>query len=110
MPGSSFCAVRHDVVSAGLNNGIDSIRKRKPDASRAKCVFRRQAAGCHAFGGSVAFAHAHRGAVLLQKGGSDELSGLLPLLGLQAVWAISLFAIGTAFWNYSVRKITVNGG
>ncbi len=48
--------------------------------------------------------------VLLQKGGSDELSGLLPLLGLQAVWAISLFAIGTAFWNYSVRKITVNGG
>ena len=48
--------------------------------------------------------------ILLQKNGSTELSGLLPMLGLQVIWCLILYIAGTLFWNYSVRKITVNGG
>ena len=48
--------------------------------------------------------------ILLQKNGSDSLEGLLPMFGLQLLWAVILTLAGTLFWNYSVRKITVNGG
>ena len=48
--------------------------------------------------------------ILLEKNGSDTIEGLLPMLGLQAAWALILTLAGTLFWNYSVRKITVNGG
>ncbi|MBR5974439.1 MAG: hypothetical protein IK020_04560 [Clostridiales bacterium] len=48
--------------------------------------------------------------ILLEKNGSDTIEGLLPMFGLQAAWALILTLAGTLFWNYSVRKITVNGG
>ena len=48
--------------------------------------------------------------ILLQKNGSDTLQGLLPMLGFQLLWIVILTAAGTLFWNYSVKKITVNGG
>ena len=48
--------------------------------------------------------------ILLQKNGSTELSGLLPMFGLQLAWCLILYVAGTLFWNFSVRKITVNGG
>lgn len=48
--------------------------------------------------------------ILLQKNGSDSIEGLLPMFGLQFLWAVILTLAGTLFWNYSVRKITVNGG
>ena len=48
--------------------------------------------------------------ILLKKNGSDTLSGLLPMLGIQVIWCVVLTIAGMLFWNYSVRKITVNGG
>ena len=48
--------------------------------------------------------------ILLEKNGSDTLQGLLPMFGFQLLWIIILTAAGTLFWNYSVKKITVNGG
>ena len=48
--------------------------------------------------------------ILLQKNGTDTIEGLLPMFGLQLAWALILTLAGTLFWNYSVRKITVNGG
>lgn len=48
--------------------------------------------------------------ILLEKNGSDTLQGLLPMFGFQALWIVILTAAGTLFWNYSVKKITVNGG
>lgn len=48
--------------------------------------------------------------ILLQKNGSDTLQGLLPMFGFQLLWIVILTAAGTLFWNYSVKKITVNGG
>ncbi|MBR1798174.1 MAG: hypothetical protein IJ757_09250 [Clostridiales bacterium] len=48
--------------------------------------------------------------VLLGKGGSDSLAGLIKLWGLQFIWAVVLYVAGVLFWNHSVKKITVNGG
>ncbi len=48
--------------------------------------------------------------VLLGKGGADTLSGAASLWAFQAIWAVILIAVSTLFWNFSVRKITVNGG
>ena len=48
--------------------------------------------------------------ILLQKNGSDTFEGLLPMFALQVIWIVILTAAGTLFWNYSVKKITVNGG
>ena len=48
--------------------------------------------------------------ILLQKNGSDTIEGLLPMFALQVIWIVILTAAGTLFWNYSVKKITVNGG
>ena len=48
--------------------------------------------------------------ILLEKNGADTIEGLLPMFGLQLMWAVILTLAGTLFWNYSVRKITVNGG
>ncbi|MBO4688281.1 MAG: hypothetical protein J5636_07180 [Clostridiales bacterium] len=48
--------------------------------------------------------------ILLEKNGTDTINGLLPMFGLQLLWALILTVAGTLFWNYSVRKITVNGG
>ncbi len=48
--------------------------------------------------------------ILLQKPGYTPDSGMLKMLVLQLVWFIILSLAGSAFWNYSVRKITVNGG
>lgn len=48
--------------------------------------------------------------ILLEKNGSDTLQGLLPMFGFQLLWIVILTAAGTLFWNFSVKKITVNGG
>ena len=32
------------------------------------------------------------------------------MFGLQLIWIVVLTVAGTLFWNYSVKKITVNGG
>ncbi|MBR3532775.1 MAG: hypothetical protein IKN80_02645 [Clostridiales bacterium] len=48
--------------------------------------------------------------ILLEKNGTDTLQGLLPVFGFQILWIVILTAAGTLFWNYSVKKITVNGG
>ena len=48
--------------------------------------------------------------ILLEKNGSNTLQGLLPMFGFQLLWIVILTAAGTLFWNYSVKKITVNGG
>lgn len=48
--------------------------------------------------------------ILLGKNGTDTLQGLLPVFGFQILWIVILTAAGTLFWNYSVKKITVNGG
>ena len=48
--------------------------------------------------------------ILLEKNGSDTMSGLLSLFGMQLIWVVVLTIAGTLFWNHSVRKITVNGG
>ena len=48
--------------------------------------------------------------ILLEKNGADTLQGLLPMFGFQLIWIVILTAAGSLFWNYSVKKITVNGG
>ncbi len=48
--------------------------------------------------------------ILLQKNGSDQMAGLLPLLGMQLCWIVVLTIAGNLFFNHAVRKITVNGG
>ena len=48
--------------------------------------------------------------ILLMKNGSDTPCGLLKLLAIQLAWGIVLSVAGNLFWNYSVKKITVNGG
>lgn len=48
--------------------------------------------------------------ILLQKNGSDTFEGLIAMFGFQIIWIAVLTAAGTLFWNYSVKKITVNGG
>ena len=48
--------------------------------------------------------------ILLRKEGADDLSGVLTFCGFQAAWALALILASTLFWNFSVKKITVNGG
>ena len=48
--------------------------------------------------------------ILLEKNDTNTIEGLLPMFGLQLAWALILTLAGTLFWNYSVKKITVNGG
>ena len=48
--------------------------------------------------------------VLLQKEGYTLGSGLLFSLLLQLGWCIALGLVGAAFWSFSLKKITVNGG
>jgi ABC-2 type transport system permease protein len=48
--------------------------------------------------------------VLLQKPGYTFGSGLVFTLLLQLAWCLALTAAGSAFWNFSLKKITVNGG
>ncbi len=48
--------------------------------------------------------------ILLEKNGADTIEGVLPMFGLQLIWALVLTLAGTLFWNHAVKKITVNGG
>lgn len=48
--------------------------------------------------------------ILLEKNDTNTIEGLLPMFGLQLIWALILTVAGTLFWNHSVKKITVNGG
>ncbi|MCR5368701.1 MULTISPECIES: ABC transporter permease [Eubacterium] len=48
--------------------------------------------------------------ILLQKKGYTTPKGLLFALGLQLSWCIILYIISKAFWNHSIKRITVNGG
>ena len=48
--------------------------------------------------------------VLLQKQGYTLGTGIGLTLSLQLVWCIALTALGCVFWNFSLKKITVNGG
>ena len=48
--------------------------------------------------------------ILLKKGGTDTLQGLLPVLGIQLAWCVALTILGNLFWNHAVKRITVNGG
>lgn len=48
--------------------------------------------------------------VLLNKGGSDTLEGLVKMWGMQLGWCVILGLAGILFWNHAVKKITVNGG
>ena len=48
--------------------------------------------------------------VLLQKPGYTLGEGLVFSLVLQFCWCLALTAAGCAFWNFSLKKITVNGG
>lgn len=48
--------------------------------------------------------------ILLEKEGYTVGTGLWRMLALQALWCLLLSLAGRAFWNFSIRKITVNGG
>jgi ABC-2 type transport system permease protein len=48
--------------------------------------------------------------ILLRKGGADNLNGVLMFWAFQVAWALILILASTLFWNFSVKKITVNGG
>ena len=48
--------------------------------------------------------------ILLGKNDTTSMTGLCMMLGLQVFWVFVLTAVSTVFWNFSVRKITVNGG
>ena len=48
--------------------------------------------------------------VMLQKPGYTFGSGLVSALVLQLIWCLALTGIGCAFWSFSLKKITVNGG
>ena len=48
--------------------------------------------------------------ILLMKEGYTLNSGIWTMLAIQAVWCVILSLAATAFWNFSVRRITVNGG
>jgi len=41
---------------------------------------------------------------------SPEICDVLPILGLQAFWAVMLYLLSVGFWKISLRQITVNGG
>ena len=48
--------------------------------------------------------------ILLEKQGYTFDSGIFNMLAIQAVWCVILSLVSRAFWNFSVRRITVNGG
>ena len=48
--------------------------------------------------------------ILLQKPGYTADSGLWNMLGMQLLWCVILSVVSKLFWDFSVRKITVNGG
>jgi ABC-2 type transport system permease protein len=48
--------------------------------------------------------------ILLEKQGYTFDSGIWTMLAIQAVWCVILSLTSRAFWNFSVRRITVNGG
>ena len=48
--------------------------------------------------------------ILLEKQGYTFDSGILTMLAIQAVWCVILSIASRAFWNFSVKRITVNGG
>lgn len=48
--------------------------------------------------------------ILLQKPGYTADSGLWNMLGMQLVWCVILSVVSKLFWDFSVRRITVNGG
>ena len=48
--------------------------------------------------------------ILLEKPGYTPDSGMWGMLALQAFWCVVLALAGSAFWNYSIKRITVNGG
>lgn len=48
--------------------------------------------------------------ILLMKDGYTLDSGIWTMLAIQAAWFVILSLAATAFWNFSVRRITVNGG
>lgn len=46
--------------------------------------------------------------ILLKR--SPELSDVMPIIGVQLMWALAMTAVGCLFWKRSLRQITVNGG
>ncbi len=48
--------------------------------------------------------------ILLEKEGYTPGSGVFMMLGLQLLWCVALSLISKVFWEFSVRRITVNGG
>ena len=48
--------------------------------------------------------------ILLMKDGYTLDSGVWSMIGLQAAWIFVLSVVTRLFWNFSVRRITVNGG
>lgn len=42
--------------------------------------------------------------------GNPDVQTVCETLGLQLIWAVLLMIVSTAFWNRSLRQITVNGG
>lgn len=48
--------------------------------------------------------------ILLMKPGYTTGSGIWIMLSIQLVWCVILSLGAKAFWNFSVRRITVNGG
>lgn len=48
--------------------------------------------------------------ILLRKPGYTPETGLWLMLGLQLLWYVGLCVASKLFWEYSVKRITVNGG
>ena len=48
--------------------------------------------------------------IMLMKGDAVTVKGTLMLLGLQLFWAIVMTIVSKLFWDFSVKRITVNGG
>ena len=42
--------------------------------------------------------------------GSPDVQTVLRTLGQQLFWAVAMTLLSAAFWNRSLRQITVNGG
>ena len=47
---------------------------------------------------------------ILLSGSDVALETVLPILGLQLLWAVILYILSIIFWKISIRQITVNGG
>ena len=48
--------------------------------------------------------------ILLMKDGYTPTSGIWTMMGIQLAWCVILSLTARTFWNFSVRRITVNGG